>query len=148
MARTAQTPRFAQGIQHGAIMRLITIVALGALLLLGFVAIGHGDTSPGPTSAVASVGISSSSASLHGEGAEAASVSELDSATTLSGVALCVLGVLCGFVLYLVVTVLFRRRARTHLTFARKLPPASVNTVALRSKGRALTIAQLQVSRT
>ncbi|MBM3714304.1 MULTISPECIES: hypothetical protein [Microbacterium] len=129
--------------EHGAITRLITIIALGALMLLGFVALSHGDNGP-----VSGTVVTASDAAPQEPGAPVStSIIESGVYDVSPGMALCVLGVVCGFVLYLVIHLLVRRQ-RAGLTLWRALPPSFIHAVTVRRGGHALTIAQLGISRT
>lgn len=129
--------------EHGVITRFITVIALGALLLLGFAALSHDDS----VQASGTVTTSSDSSLRDVPVQPSVPVIEVSSDVASSGMALCVLGVICGFVLYLVVHLLLRRR-RVTLTLWRSLPPSSIKAAAVRRAGHTPTIAQLGISRT
>lgn len=143
MSDDARSPRSARENKHGTITQFITIIALGALMLLGFVALSHSDN--GPASGV--VATASDAASQEPAASVVTSAVQASAYDASPGMALCVLGVVCGFVLYLVIHLLVRR-GRVGLTLLRALPPSLIHAVVIRSGGHALTIAQLGISRT
>ena len=144
MYTDAHARRSALAKEHGAITRLITIIALGALLLLGVVALNHGDNAP-----VSGVVATASDTAPHDPAAPVAtSIVEASVYDVSPGMALCVLGVVCGFVLYLVVHLLVRRGPAGITLVWRALPPSLIHPVSGRPEGHALTIAQLGISRT
>jgi hypothetical protein len=112
-------------------------------MLLGFVALSHSDN--GPASGV--VATASDAASQEPAASVVTSAVQASAYDASPGMALCVLGVVCGFVLYLVIHLLVRR-GRVGLTLLRALPPSLIHAVVIRSGGHALTIAQLGISRT
>lgn len=143
MSDDARSPRSAPVNEHGTITRFITIIALGALMLLGFVALSHDDN--GPVSGV--VATASDVAPQEPAAPVVTSVVQASAYDASPGMALCVLGVVCGFVLYLVAHLLVRR-GRGRLTLWRALPPSFIYAVVNRPGDHALTITQLGISRT
>ncbi len=139
----AQARRPALMSERRLITRVITVIALGALLLLGLAALSHDDDAQtgGMTAA-------SAISAPHDVAAQpSVPVLEADPDIASSGMALCVLGVVCSFVLYLVVHLLLRRE-RVTLALWRSLPPLFIKAATNRRTGHAHTIAQLGISRT
>lgn len=143
MSNDARSPRSARENEHGTITRFITIIALGALMLLGFVALSHGDNGP----ASGAVATASDAASQEPAAPVITSVVQASAYDASPEMAVCVLGVVCGFVLYLVVHLLVRL-GRAGLILWRALPPSLIHAVVIRPGGHALAITQLGISRT
>ncbi|MGX5769783.1 hypothetical protein ACWKWN_03420 [Microbacterium trichothecenolyticum] len=147
MVAPARTPQAGMLTERLLIMRLITSIALALLLMLGIAASGHaeGDGEGGIPLITAVMDPHVDSAAS--DAAPGAVMESSPANRLLGGVALCVLGVLCGLVAFLLARAIRLRRLFSVLTRAPRPP---VRPLALITLPRATTptLPELGLSRT
>lgn len=149
MRRSPGTRRSAGPFEQPLIMRLITTASLALLLLFAFAVTAHGDAGEtGAAPSLAAESVDSFDDTAAGDQAQTLTASPAAGTSALAGVALCVLGVLCGLAAVLLLSHVLRRPGplaalRERL---RALPAAPAS--AAHSLATATSLIRLGVSRT
>lgn len=130
-------------------MRLITTASLALLLLFAFAATAHGDAGETGTAPSVTAGSADSFDDAPAvDQAQATAAAPSTGTNALVGMALCVLGVLCGLAAVLLLSSMLRRPARLAILRERAHSSPSAPASAAHPRATAISLIRLGVSRT